>query len=311
MSQDRPEYRDRKGAGSSPIEGGNRTVAQISDSQIRALIRLLTDEDERIVQRITCQLVQVGDPATSLLHEAQLERPELAMRIAWVLDEIRGRHIEQGFGDLAACHEEPVDLERGAFLIARYAYPDLDEIEYQRELDTMAGTVRERIGRRASGEETVKTLGRYLFTELGFRGNTKNYYDADNNYLNRVIDRRTGIPISLSVVYLLVARRLGLPVIGIGMPGHFLVKFESERYKVFIDCFNSGTLLTERDCVRFLTQAGYGFEQRYLDGSTSRAILIRSLRNLVPIYHKLDDTIREERLSRFIQILECGGSHSA
>ena len=105
---------------------------------------------------------------------------------------------------------------------------------------------------------------------------------------------------------MLLGKRLGLPVFGIGMPGHFLVRYESERYQVFIDCFNTGAFLTERDCARFLTQAGYGFDEQYLSKSTNRAILIRSLRNLVPIYHKQNDRVREARLSRFIRVLECG-----
>jgi regulator of sirC expression with transglutaminase-like and TPR domain len=168
----------------------------------------------------------------------------------------------------------------------------------------MAGEVRDRMGLRVSGEETVKTLGRYLFAEQGFRGNTKNYYEADNSYLNRVIERRTGIPISLSVLYLLVGRRLRLPVAGIGMPGHFLVKFDSERYKVFVDCFNGGALLSEKDCARFLMQAGYGFEEKYLQKSSTRTILVRTLKNLVAIYQKLDDTVKGARLSRFIEALE-------
>ena len=141
-----------------------------------------------------------------------------------------------------------MDLEQGAFLIARYAYPSLTSPRIRRQLDDMAQEVRDRIGPRASGEETVKTLNRYLFTEQGFKGNTKNYYEFENSYLNCVIDRRTGIPISLSTVYLLIGKRLGLPVHGIGMPGHFLVKYESDRYKIFVDCFNGGALLTEKNC---------------------------------------------------------------
>lgn len=281
-------------------------MAQSSDSQIRALIRLLSDQDQRIVKTISDQLVQAGDAAVPLLQEAEIEQPEMAERIGRVLDDIRGSAIEQELLSLVAGPEERTDLERGAFLIARYAYPDLDEQTYVEKLDGMASEVRARIGRRTSGEETVKALGRYLFTEQGFRGNSKNYYEPDNSYLNRVIDRRTGVPISLSLVYLLVSKRLGLPVFGVGMPGHFLVKFESDRYKIFIDCFNSGALLGERDCARFLTQAGYGFEERYLEKSTPRAILIRCLRNLVPIYHKLNEPVKEDRLARFIRVLECG-----
>jgi regulator of sirC expression with transglutaminase-like and TPR domain len=95
-----------------------------------------------------------------------------------------------------------------------------------------------------------------------------------------------------------------LPVAGVGMPGHFLVKFDSERYKIFIDCFNGGALLTEKDCARFLMQAGYGFEEKYLQKSSTRTILVRIVKNLVAIYQKLDDPVKGARLGRFIEALE-------
>ncbi|HZS10988.1 MAG TPA: transglutaminase-like domain-containing protein [Nitrospirales bacterium] len=278
----------------------------IPETQIRALIRLLSDEDNRVARTISSKLVEIGDSAVPLLLEAEIEQPEMARRIEEVLDEIRGSRLEEELQAMVARPPDQVDLERCAFLICRYAFSSLDVTTYTRQLDEMAGEVRDRMGRRVSGEEAVKTLNRYLFTEQGFRGNTKNYYEADNSYLNRVLDRKTGIPISLAMVYLLVGRRLGLPVYGIGMPGHFLVKFESERYKVFVDCFNSGALLTEKDCARFLIQAGYGFEEKYLHKSLPTAILTRTLKNLIAIYNKMDECVKAERFTRFIHVLEGG-----
>jgi regulator of sirC expression with transglutaminase-like and TPR domain len=277
----------------------------LSESQIRAMIRLLVDEDEKIVKTIVSKLVDLGPSALPLLHEAEIEQPEMADRIAMILEEIRGGQLEEELRLLVALPEQQVDLEAGAFLIARYAYPTLEVATYARQLDEMAREVRERIGSRASGEETVKALNRYLFVEQGFRGNTKNYYEVENSYLNRVVDRRTGIPISLSAVYLAIGKRLSLPLYGIGMPGHFLVKYDSDRYKIFIDCFNGGALLTERNCARFLTEAGYGFEDRYLLPSPPRAILTRMIKNLLAIYNKLDEPLKKSRLTRFMQILGC------
>jgi regulator of sirC expression with transglutaminase-like and TPR domain len=281
----------------------------VSENQIKALVRLLSDENDRIVKTITSRLIEIGDSAVPFLQEAELEQPEMARRIEVILDEIRGTRLEEDFKALASIPEDEVDLEKGAFLIARYAYPNLDVATYRRQLDEMAAEMRDRIGWRVSGEETVKALSRFLFTEQGFRGNSRNYYEADNSYLNRVLDRRTGIPISLSVVYLLVGQRLSLPVFGIGMPGHFLVKFESDRYKIFVDCFNGGALLSEKDCARFLRQAGYGFEERFLQKSSPRAVLTRTLKNLVAIYHKLDDRVKEQRLTSFIHAMD-GSPHN-
>lgn len=277
----------------------------VNENQIRALIRLLADEDERIVRTISGKLIDIGPCAVPLLQEAEIEQPEMADRIAGVLEEIRGGKLEEELQQLLNVPDQHMDLEAGAFLLARYAYPSLEVAAYGRQLDDMAQEVRERIGPRASGEETVKTLNRYLFTEQGFKGNTKNYYEIENSYLNRVLDRRTGIPISLSAVYLLIGKRLRLPVHGIGMPGHFLVKYESDRYKIFVDCFNGGALLTEKNCARFLTEAGYGFDERYLQRSPARGILSRMVKNLLAIYVKLDDPLRKMRLTRFLEILGC------
>lgn len=273
------------------------------EGQIKALIKLLSDENDRVAKTIEEKLVEIGDPAIPLLLEAEIEQPETAQRIEGVLDEIRGGRLEEELRLLIEGPDDQLDLERGVFLLARYAYPGLDVDSYTRKLDAMAGEVLDRMGTRVSGEETVKTLGRYLFTEQGFRGNTKNYYEPDNSYLNRVIDRRTGIPISLSVFYLLIGKRLSLPVFGIGMPGHFLVKFEAERYRIFVDCFNAGALLTEKDCQRFLLQAGYGYEDKYLQHSPTRAILIRMLKNLVAVYDKMNEHVKRDRLTRFMGIL--------
>jgi regulator of sirC expression with transglutaminase-like and TPR domain len=248
----------------------------IPENQIRALIRLLSDEDDRIVQTISGKLI---------------------------LEEIRGGKLEEELAEQAGRSDDAMSLETGAFIIARYAYPSLDVARYREQLDTMAREVRDRIGSRASGEETVNALNRYVFAEQGFKGNTKNYYEVENSYVNCVIDRRVGIPISLSVVYLLIGHRLALPLFGIGMPGHFLVKYESERYKIFIDCFNGGALLTEKNCARFLTEAGYGFDEKYLQKSPTRAILSRMLKNLVAIYSKMDEPVKTARLTKFIEIL--------
>jgi regulator of sirC expression with transglutaminase-like and TPR domain len=277
----------------------------VNENQIRALIRLLGDEDDRIVKTISGRLIDYGDSAVPLLQEAEIEQPDMADRIATILEEIRGSRLEEELLDLVNRPGHEIDMQAGTFLLARYAYPSLDVNRYERQLDDMARELRGQIGSRVSGEETVKALNRYLFTEQGFKGNTKNYYELENSYLNRVMDRRTGIPISLSAVYLLVGRRLGLPVHGIGMPGHFLVKYESEKYKIFIDCFNGGALLTEKNCARFLTEAGYGFEDRYLQKSPPRAILTRMIKNLLAIYSKLNDPIKKARLTRFIEILGC------
>ncbi|MEP6600878.1 MAG: transglutaminase-like domain-containing protein [Nitrospirota bacterium] len=278
-------------------------MVQVPETQIRALIRLLSDDDHRVAQTITGKLVEIGDRAIPMLREAEIEQPEMAERIRLVLEDIHGQRLEGEFHELSAADDDNLDLEAGAILIARSAYPELDPARCGAIMDAMASEIAERLGQKASGEEAVKTINRYLFVEQGFSGNTIQYYDVENSYLNKVLERKTGIPISLSTVYLLIGKRLNLPVYGVGMPGHFLVKYETERYRIFVDAFNGGALLTQRDCARFLDQAGYGFDERFLQKTPARSILIRMIKNLVAIYNKIEDTARATRLTRFIEIL--------
>ena len=278
-------------------------MIQVPETQIRALIRLLSDDDHRVAQTITGKLVEIGDRAIPMLREAEIEQPEMAERIRLVLEDIHGQRLEGEFHELSAADDDNLDLEAGAVLIARSAYPELDPERCRAIMDAMAGEIAERLGQKVSGEEAVKTINRYLFVEQGFSGNTTQYYDVENSYLNKVLERKTGIPISLSTVYLLIGKRLNLPVYGVGMPGHFLVKYETGRYRIFVDAFNGGALLTQRDCARFLDQAGYGFDERFLEKTPARSILIRMIKNLVAIYNKMEDTVRATRLTRFIEIL--------
>src|SRR2546422_8048150 len=278
-------------------------MLSIPEPQIRALIRLLSDEDARVARTIAGKLAEIGEPAVPLLREAEIEQPEMAARISEILDDIQGQRLEGEFHAISACDDEDLDLETGAFLIARFAYPQLDVATYVERLDAMALEVRGRLGRKAPSEEIVKTVNRCLFVEQGFAGNTSQYYDVDNSYLNKVLEQKTGIPISLSAVYLLVGKRLELPVFGVGMPGHFLVKYEADRYRIFVDCFNGGALLTQKDCARFLDQAGYGFDERYLQKTPPRAILIRMIKNLGAIYNKMEEVTKATQLTSFIASL--------
>jgi regulator of sirC expression with transglutaminase-like and TPR domain len=120
-----------------------------------------------------------------------------------------------------------VDLAQAALLIAAQEYEGLDVRSYQVRLDEMGRGLRERLEDEQRPERAVMALNHYLFQELGFRGNSEQYYDARNSYLNEVLDRRTGIPITLSLVYIEVGRRAGLEVEGVGLPGHFVVRVQT------------------------------------------------------------------------------------
>jgi regulator of sirC expression with transglutaminase-like and TPR domain len=160
-------------------------------------------------------------------------------------------------------------------------------------LDTFARRARERDDQNAEPHERIRWLSDLLFHDLGFRGNAENYYDARNSFLNDVIDRRTGIPITLSVIFIEVARRIGLKLAGVGMPGHFIVKYADEDLEILIDPFNGGQLISQENLREFMA-AMYGgkliFQPSFLAAVTKKQILIRMLHNLKGIYAKATDS---------------------
>ena len=167
----------------------------------------------------------------------------------------------------------------------------------------MAGDLATRIDGVTAPSAVVATLTRFFARELGFQGNQRNYYDPDNSYLDKVLQRRTGIPITLSAVYLFVGRRLGIPLVGVGMPGHFLLKHASAKPPLFIDAFGGGRILGETDCLRYLEEGEFGYDPSYLLPIGDGTMLLRMIRNLVLIYRNRGDNQRRDVLQRFKRVL--------
>jgi regulator of sirC expression with transglutaminase-like and TPR domain len=188
--------------------------------------------------------------------------------------------------------DRAVDVARASLLIAAEEYPTLDVGRYLERLESLGDTVRERAGAQAPAEGVIDVLNRLLFQDEGFRGNSEDYYDPRNSYLNEVLDRRTGIPITLSTVYIEVARRAGLEVDGVGLPGHFIVKASAPGGEILLDPFHGGARLSEGDCQRRLDRIFEGrvrIEPAMLTACSRKEILARTLRNLKTIYTKAAD----------------------
>lgn len=180
-----------------------------------------------------------------------------------------------------------ISLAKAALYIAQEEYPELDVEVYLTRLNLMATEIAERLPATPYPLRMIQTINQYLFTNLGFQGNSENYYDPRNSYLNQVIDRRTGIPLTLSLVYLEIASRIGFPMVGIGMPGHFLIRPVVEEMQVFVDPFNQGEILFEEDCRNRLQQVfnrPVELRPEFLATVSPAQLLTRMLSNLKVIY---------------------------
>ncbi len=194
------------------------------------------------------------------------------------------------FAQVVSGPDEAINLAEAALLIAAEEYRELEIEAYLGRLDEMAGTLKRRLRADISQADTVIALNRYLFDELGFAGDAANYYDARNSFLNEVLDRRRGIPITLALVYIEIGRRVGLPVHGVAFPAHFLVKCNLRDGTVVLDPYAKGASLSFDELRRRIRALRNGVEPTrsmvatMLVAASNREILARILRNLKGIY---------------------------
>ena len=190
--------------------------------------------------------------------------------------------LQQIFG----APDHRIDLGRAALVIAQLQHPGLDIQHYIDKLGLFASEASSRLQGRYDPERVIEQLNHFLFVDLAFRGNEEDYYDPRNSFLSDVIDRRTGIPITLAVIYLEVSRRLGLPFYGVGLPGHFVLKYDDNRQAILIDPFHGGRILQFEQCRELIARRGdpASLEPLDLRAVDNRYIIIRMLNNLRGIY---------------------------
>ena len=197
--------------------------------------------------------------------------------------------LKSDFEQLLTLPDNQINLAEAALMIARFEYPELDISSYMQRIHTIADEIREQLPEDPNAAEILNQLNRSLFIERGFEGNSENYYDPKNSFLNDVIDRKLGIPISLSILYIELGKELGLPLAGVSFPGHFLVKLEIDDGAIVLDPYFGGISLSEDDLEERL-QEYYGdrLKKSHFHGllatSSNREIIVRILRNLRNLY---------------------------
>lgn len=205
----------------------------------------------------------------------------------------------EAFAELLRRDDARIDLAHACLMIAQDAYPGLEPERYLGEIERMALRLSARLPQDHNPEERVVALNQFLFEDLRYYGNTEDYYDPRNSYLNEVIDRRTGIPLTLAVLYMEIGRRIGLPLQGVSFPGHFLVRLRLRGGVLVLDPFSGGLPQSESELRQRLRRvipegvadnvpvAGLPLDQ-FLEPASNRQILARMLRNLKGIYRGAD-----------------------
>ena len=280
-------------------------LAEQADGEFLSLVSLLDDPDIRVSTAVEERLRERGDSMLHpLLNFIDLAPDDIAKhRATEIANEINEKMLLEEFANLRHKFEERKRgaLEEGVFLIARYGYPRIDCEYYKAELDALAGMMHDRIKGIHSPEEVLHSVNDFFFKIRGFKGNHEQFLEADNSYINQVLDRRLGIPISLAVTYVLIAgHRLGLPFAGVSTPGHFLIRYDGVPGEpLFVDAYNNGLILREKDIKKFLYTSGLPYYESFIRPASPRMILLRMLRNLIVLFHEKKEKKSQKTFERF------------
>jgi regulator of sirC expression with transglutaminase-like and TPR domain len=282
------------------------TVKRVpSADELRLLVSFLNDSSEQTVALAHRELADAVHSQPNL--RAVLEQwsdPELKSVVREMLEDFRLEDLFLEWETLARQGVD-LDLERGAALLARVAYPAVDPTLISRSMDEFAEAIDDQLDAAEGGSrQAQQIMSRYLFQELGFRGNTERYDDPDNTFMNRVLERRLGLPITLSCLYLFVGWRLNLPVYGVGLPGHFIAAHVIEGRPLYIDAFQGGRVLTASDCAQLVRRRGIEFQERFLFPMSKDQILSRMILNLITVYTERGHTQRAQWLGRVLTLLQ-------
>jgi regulator of sirC expression with transglutaminase-like and TPR domain len=281
-----------------------------SKAEIESLIYLLEDPDPEVQSSVQNRLRELGENAVPLLDQFKVESSDLNEKelINDIIHNITFGSLYEDFSDLL---EEGINdreqLERASLLLARFGNPTLRTEEYHRKLDRFAREIYSDIAYKPSGGDKMHTLLRYVFRELRFRGDEKDYHNPENAYMDRVIDRRKGLPISLSLIVVFLARRLELPFYGVNMPIHFMLVYEGRKQETLIDPFDGGTIVTYDQCHYFLKKNGVEPRAEHMKRTSEAEILSRSVRNLMHSYSKAEKKVKVKDLQSLLRLIELKG----
>lgn len=276
-------------------------------SEIKSLVSLLDDPDPFVQAEVKNRLFELGEQAVPLLDQQKNEvRDETEKElINEIIRWITYGNMEEDFLDVIQGGVHSLEkLEEAVLILSRFDNPTLREKEYEKKLDRFASMVEDEIRYSLSDTQKMHKLLDFVFRDLNFTGSTADYYNPANSWLTRVIDRRQGLPISLGLIVLFLARRLELPFHGVNMPIHFMLKFRGEKDEILIDPFDQGKVVTYNQCYYFLKQNGVEPKSRHFETASETEILARSLRNLVHSFSRMDQEEKVKQIKQLLQMVE-------
>ena len=278
-----------------------------SKSEIESLLILLDDPDPFIQESVKSRLSELGEKAVPLLDEYRLETTSVDEKklVGDIIHKLTFETLRADFYDvLEKGIKNRKDLEYAVLTLARFGNPTLRIKEYQQKFDHFAEMVEPTIRYRLDERRKMRQLIKFVFEDLNFSGDTEDYHNPANCFMDQVINRRRGLPITLSMVVMFLARRLEMPFFGVNMPIHFMLNYVGEKEEVLIDPYDNGAIVTYDQCYFFLKKNNIEPKPEHFKIASDMEVLIRCIRNLIHSYERKEMPKRVEDLKELLSLAE-------
>ena len=280
----------------------------MNDNELKALISLLDDEDQEVVEHVEQRIRQIGGPMIPLL-ETEWEgsfNPDLQKRIEELIHNLQYESVIDRMRDWK--NGGGMDLLEGLWIVATYQYPDLSLDKLRQEVDQLYYDVWVDFKDEMHPDERIKAMNNAFFTKLKFAPNTKHFHSPTNSMINQVLESRRGNPITLCVLYMLIANRLHLPVYGVNLPNLFVLTYkDNSGVQFYINVFNRGLIFSRKDIDQFIDQLNLKQLSTFYQPCTNADIVRRVLRNLVLAFEKIGDMDRVQEVERILETVRDEG----
>jgi regulator of sirC expression with transglutaminase-like and TPR domain len=268
----------------------------MKESELKALVHLLDDEDTEVLSHIERQIIELGEEIIPFLESEWEENfnPVVQKRIEDLIHTLQFNTLVDKFKKWASDDEQ--DLLEGMWLLATYQYPDLELEKLKGELEQIYYESWLEFKTDIHPYDQIKILNSVIFSKLKFGANTKNFHSPGNSMINVVLDTRKGNPITLCVIYMMVAQKLKLPVYGVNLPNLFILTYYSDQLKFYINVFNRGLIFSKADIDNYISNLHLNPQKIFYEPCNHFEIITRAMRNLIIAFEKLDDHYKADEI---------------
>ena len=277
----------------------------MNKKELKALVTLLDDDDSEVKNHVEQKIISLGTQTIPFLEQEWENsfNPEVQRRIEDMIHILQFELLQERLVEWRDQEEE--DLLKGIWLISTYQYPDVSYDELKQELEQVYYEVWREFKEDLTPTDQVKILNGVIFNKLRFRANTKNFHSPSNSMINVVLQSKKGNPITLCVIYMVIAQRLGMPVYGVNLPNLFILTYKQNNDRQFyINVFNKGLVFSRDDIDNYIEHLGLPSKEVFYEPADHKTIMMRCLRNLVVSFEKVGDYMKADEMKVLMNILE-------